>query len=83
MTLVTAPEVAFVDALSDVINRYSRENASNTPDFILGQYLMACLAAWDVGGGQQRETWYRRDARPTMVTGETPTPYPLVPFQSW
>lgn len=51
MTLVTAPEVAFVDALSDVINRYSRENASNTPDFILGQYLMACLAAWDVGGG--------------------------------
>lgn len=46
------------------INRASAENASNTPDWILAQYLTACLAAFDVAV-QQRETWYGRDARPS------------------
>jgi hypothetical protein len=49
--------------LQSLLNRYSQENASNTPDFILAQYLLACLAAWNTGV-QQRETWYGRDARP-------------------
>lgn len=45
------------------INRHSAENASNTPDFILAQFLAQCLAAFDTAV-QQRETWYGRDARP-------------------
>lgn len=55
--------------LAAVLNRHSEENASNTPDFIftpdfiLAQFLLACLAAWNVGV-QQRETWYGRDPRP-------------------
>ena len=53
----------FEKELEQVINRHSQENASNTPDFILAQYLTACLAAWNAGV-QQRETWYGRDARP-------------------
>lgn len=64
---------AFVDELASVLNRFSRENASNTPDWILAQYLMACLAAWNVGV-QQRETWYGRDARPSEAGGTGPTP---------
>ena len=40
------------------------ENASNTPDFILAQYLCNCLKAWEEAT-QQRETWYGRDARPS------------------
>jgi len=55
----------FEKELRQLINKYSKESASNTPDFILAQYLEACLAAFDVGV-QQRETWYGRDARPTL-----------------
>lgn len=49
--------------LKVLLNRASRENASNTPDFILAQYLMGCLEAFEVAV-QQRDTWYGRDARP-------------------
>lgn len=31
--------------LSNLLNRYSRENDSNTPDFILANYMMMCLRA--------------------------------------
>jgi len=54
------------DELGAVINRYSQEQASNTPDFILAQYLIGCLAAWNTAV-QQRETWYGRDARPCHI----------------
>ena len=54
----------FISELRDLINRRSMENASNTPDFILAQYLTNCLRAWNQAT-QQRETWYGRDARPT------------------
>lgn len=49
--------------IEKAINSVSAENASNTPDYILAQYLMACLAAFNTAT-QQRETWYGRDARP-------------------
>ena len=42
-----------------VLNRYSAENASNTPDFILAEYLRACLMAYDAAV-QSRATWYGR-----------------------
>ena len=47
--------------LAAVLNRHSAENASNTPDFILAQYLLGCLATWNTAV-QQREIWYGRDA---------------------
>jgi hypothetical protein len=50
--------------LRDLLNSCSAENDSNTPDFILAQYLMGCLAAFNVAV-QQRENWYGRDPRPT------------------
>ena len=50
--------------VASLLNRHSRENASNTPDFILAQYLLGCLAVFNQAV-QQRETWYGRDARPT------------------
>ena len=55
----------FEKELEGLINRYSKENASNTPDFVLAQYLISCLAAYNIAI-QQRETWYGRDARPTL-----------------
>ena len=56
----------FEKELEHLINKHSQENASNTPDFILAQYLIGCLAAWNQAV-QQRETWYGRDARPVIV----------------
>lgn len=65
--------------LSGVLNRYSQENTSNTPDFILAQYLLSCLAAWNTAT-QQRETWYGRDARPTLAEcSSLPSPPSSVP----
>lgn len=55
-------------AIASALNRYSAENPSNTPDWILAQFLLGCLAAWNQGI-QQRETWYGRDARPGMLGG--------------
>jgi hypothetical protein len=34
-------------ALQDLLNSYSRENESNTPDFVLAEYLMNCLIAYE------------------------------------
>ena len=56
--------ISFKTKLIGLLNEYSKENTSNTPDMILAQYLESCLAAFDEAV-QQRETWYGRDARPT------------------
>lgn len=45
--------------LGEAINRCSRENGSNTPDFILAQYLANCLDAFDTAIGA-RAQWYGR-----------------------
>lgn len=45
--------------LADVLNRYSRDNGSNTPDFILAQYLANCLDAFDIAV-QKRAQWFGR-----------------------
>lgn len=42
-----------------LINRYSMENASDTPDGILAEYLCACLNAFNVATNQRRK-WYSR-----------------------
>ncbi|MDD5589072.1 MAG: hypothetical protein PHP92_03410 [Candidatus Nanoarchaeia archaeon] len=39
------------------INMNSGENESNTPDFILAKYLVACLRAFDEGVND-RNKWY-------------------------
>jgi hypothetical protein len=59
-------DATFENELEAVINKHSKENESNTPDFILAQYLVACLAAYNIAV-QQRETWYGRDARPCHI----------------
>ncbi len=46
-------------ALADALNRFSAENGSNTPDFILAQFLLDCLTAFNACS-RARETWYGR-----------------------
>jgi hypothetical protein len=49
----------FPSELESLINRYSQENASNTPDFILAQYMLGCLEAFNAAV-KRREEWYGR-----------------------
>lgn len=46
-------------AIEHAINKFSAESGSNTPDFILAQFLMGALAAWDAAV-KRREEWYGR-----------------------
>lgn len=45
------------DEICTVLNRYSRENASNTPDFILAEYLRQSLETFE-GTVRARDEWY-------------------------
>jgi hypothetical protein len=45
--------------IESAINRHSRENASDTPDFLLAEYLTDCLAAYEKAT-RERERWYGR-----------------------
>lgn len=58
--------MSFKRELESLINRHSKENESNTPDFILAGYMHDCLKAFNLAT-QQRETWHGRDARPTST----------------
>jgi hypothetical protein len=50
----------FYDELETIINRYSIENDSNTPDFILATYLHDCLGAFN-NAMIKRDKWYGED----------------------
>lgn len=50
----------FEKELEALINKHSMENASNTPDFILAQYLQRCLLAFNQAM-QQRDGWHGVD----------------------
>jgi hypothetical protein len=68
-----AKETQLEIEICTALNRVSAENASNTPDYILAQYLLACLAAFNIAV-QQRETWYGRDARPSAAPESAASP---------
>ena len=53
----------FRQELETLINRYSLENGSNTPDFILADYLMECLQNFDKTMGA-RSKWYGHEDKP-------------------
>ena len=50
----------FREGLEALINRCSKENGSNTPDWILAEYLSDCLANFDLAT-MRREKWYGRN----------------------
>jgi hypothetical protein len=52
--------------IEHALNIDSAENGSNTPDFILAEYLTACLAAFD-HAVNQRAVWYGRMDAPGGV----------------
>ena len=59
----------FLTDLEALINRYSRENPSGTPDFILAAFLADCLRAWDEAVAA-REQWYGRSLSPAAHSAD-------------
>jgi hypothetical protein len=53
--------------LTQLLNKYNQDNVSSSPDWLLAQFLLSCLAAFNIAV-QQRETWYGRDPRPSVLT---------------
>jgi hypothetical protein len=49
----------FREELEKLINSHNMENTSDTPDFILAEYLINCLVAFDEAA-IARERWYGR-----------------------
>lgn len=49
----------FREDLEVLINQNSKENGSNTPDFILADYLADCLDAYDKAVTRRTE-WYQK-----------------------
>lgn len=53
--------------IRSVLNKHCAENGSNTPDFILADYLLACLDAFEMASNR-RERWYGLSSRPGNAT---------------
>jgi hypothetical protein len=51
--------------IEQAINRHSAENGSDTPDFILAEYLTDCLAAFDKAT-RARDAWYGREPKTVL-----------------
>ena len=49
----------FEKELEFLINRFSEEKGSNTPDFILADYMRRCLDCFNIAV-TRREHWYGR-----------------------
>lgn len=75
-------EPTFRYELQRLLNRYSRQNNSNTPDFILAGYLSECLEVFNKAVNA-RETFYGRN----KVVAEPPAGAPKqpneIPMKEW
>ena len=65
----------FKEELKALINKHNVEYGSGTPDFLLAQYLMACLSAFNQAT-RLREGWW---AGKTGTTTPTTTMQPPEP----
>ncbi len=47
----------FQKELKELLNNHCKENGSNTPDYILAEYLIGCLENFDKTT-RNRKNWY-------------------------
>jgi hypothetical protein len=57
--------------LATVLNAHSREQNSDTPDFILARYLINCLAAYETATAD-RERWHSGEIHLSVEPREFP-----------
>ncbi len=53
--------MTFAAELEMLINKHSKENESDTPDFILAEYILNCLKAFD-HATNERTKWYSENS---------------------
>jgi hypothetical protein len=53
----TVKRPSFEQELTSLINSYSKENDSDTPDYILGEYMRKCLDAFNEATIQRDKWW--------------------------
>jgi len=58
----------FEKELCKLINKYSQERNSNTPDFILAKYLFGCLGVYN-SSIEDRDKWYGFEPNEFLFTG--------------
>ena len=51
--------MTFKEELEHLLNKHNQEACSDTPDFILANFLVFCLAAFDASTAQRTE-WYKK-----------------------
>jgi hypothetical protein len=54
---------SFYEEMMTLINQHCQETVSNTPDYILATYFMACLEAFN-HATQERDRWYSIEPKP-------------------
>lgn len=64
--------MTFREELQSLINRHSKENGSDTPDFILAMFLEDSLRAFD-SAVKQHEKWYGRKTEDLFVQSAAKT----------
>lgn len=69
----------FRKELQKLINCHSMEGGSDTPDFLLAEYLSDCLASFD-RVVSAREKWYGREAEPVCPQPPMPISLPSLPI---
>ena len=66
-------EPTFLQELTDLINKHNIESQSNTPDYILADYLNHCLAVFSAITNE-RARWYGENPNNLPFKGE-PIPF--------
>ena len=65
----------FERELVTLINRHCMENDSDTPDYMLAEYIVKCLEAFNQTV-KRRERWYGRGTKPLTFTDPADNPEP-------
>lgn len=67
----TGKPATFRSELRDLINKYSLENKSDTPDFLIAEYIEGCLMLFDETV-KQRTAWHENTAAITKMNPNPP-----------
>jgi len=66
-------EYNFEERLAHLLNEFSKENSSDTPDFVLANYLEQCLTAFNLAT-HRREQYYGRACGSHIKSAPAETP---------
>jgi hypothetical protein len=64
--------MSFVEDLQNLINKHSLEQYSDTPDFLLAEFLKGCLTAYE-STVKKRDKWYHIECKCRYGNSESRT----------